>query len=178
MQLEADAVLPFPRDLVFEAYRESLPELVEYLPNIRRIEVKERKEEGALVELVNEWHGGGEIPSAARMVLSDAMMSWTDYATWNGQEYTCAWRIETHSFTEAVSCSGKNRFIELSDSETRLEIRGSLEIDPAKVKGVPALLRGKVAKTVEDFLGKKITPNLIEVSDGLTRYLEKRSTRP
>lgn len=174
MQLSADATLPFSRSVVFAAYRDHLADLVEYLPNIRRIEVTSRKDDGAKTELVNEWHGGGEIPAAARAVLSENMLSWTDYATWNADDWTCAWRIETHSFTEAVHCAGTNRFVEL-DGETRLEIRGELTIDAAKIRAVPKLLAGRVARAVEDFLVKKITPNLLSVSDGLRKYLEARA---
>lgn len=171
MQLSADAALPFPRPRVFSAYRDKLVELVEFLPNIRRIEERSRKDDGPRSEIVNVWHGGGDIPAAARAVLSEDMLNWTDYASWDESEYTCAWRIETHSFTEAVSCEGKNRFVETATG-TRLEIRGELRIDATKIRGVPRLLAKTVGKAVEDLLVKKITPNLISVSDGLRRYLE------
>jgi hypothetical protein len=175
MELAADCTLPYPRPVVFQAYRDDLVKLVEFLPNIRGIDVKSREEGPGTVTFVNEWRGGGDIPSAARVVLSESMLSWTDHATWNEAEHTCEWRIETHSFTEAVSCRGKNRFVEVSGG-TRLEIRGNIEIDASKIKGVPRLLRTKVSQTVEDFLAKKITPNLLGVSDGLMRYLEQ--TKP
>lgn len=171
MQLSADAALPFPRPRVFSAYRDKLVELVEFLPNIRRIEERSREDDGPRSEIVNVWHGGGDIPAAARAVLSEDMLTWTDYASWDESEYTCAWRIETHSFTEAVSCQGKNHFIE-TQSGTRLEIRGELRVDATKIRGVPRLLAKTVGKAVEDLLVKKITPNLISVSDGLRRYLE------
>jgi hypothetical protein len=173
MLLSADSTLKFPRPVAFAAYRDHLVDLVEFLPNIRRIEVKTRKDDGSRVELLNEWHGGGEIPAAARAFLSESMLSWNDYATWDEDEWTCAWRIETHAFTEAVSCAGKNHFIDLGGS-TRLEIRGELTIDGGKLKGVPKLFSKTVAKAVEDILVKKITPNLLSVSDGLEKYLEQK----
>src|SRR5260370_28178002 len=66
MALHADARLPFSRELVFVAYRDELPKLLPYLPNVRRIEVTSRKENGPVVELVNEWRGGGGIPPGGR----------------------------------------------------------------------------------------------------------------
>jgi hypothetical protein len=174
MLLSADSTLSFPRPVVFATYRDQLADLVEFLPNIRSIEVKTRKDAGKLTELLNEWHGGGEIPAAARAFLSESMLSWTDYATWNEDEWTCVWRIETHAFTEAVSCAGENRFVEVGGG-TRLEIRGELSIDGHKIKGVPKLFSKTVAKTVEDVLVKKITPNLLSVSDGLRKYLEQKT---
>ncbi len=174
MELSADATLPFPRPMVFAAYRDDLTKLLQYLPNVRDIEVKSRREDGHHVELVNLWHGGGEIPAAARAVLSEAMLSWTDYASWDASKWTCEWRTETHSFTEAVDCRGVNQFIEV-DGGTRIEIRGNLRIDAKKVKGVPGFLAGKVASAVESFLAAKIRPNLVEVTEGLRKYLAARA---
>lgn len=175
MEIAADATLPFPRPVVFAAYRDDLTKLLQYLPNVRNIEVKSRKEDGPRVELVNIWHGGGEIPAAARAVLSEAMLSWTDYASWDESKWTCDWRTETHSFTEAVDCRGTNRFVEV-DGGTRIEIRGDLKIDAKKIKGVPGFLAGKVASAVESFLSGKIKPNLVEVTEGLRKYLAARAS--
>jgi len=172
MDLSADARIPFPRPVVFAAYRDKLPELLEYLPNVRAIEVQSRKDAPPITELVNIWRGGGEIPAAARAFLSEAMLSWTDHARWDESAFTCSWRIEAHAFTEAVGCQGTNRFLEDGDG-TLLQIRGALVIDASKLKGVPRLLSGTVSKTVEEVLGGKIKPNLVQVSDGVRRYLAR-----
>lgn len=174
MQLSADATLPFPRPLVFGAYRDHLVDVVEYLPNIRAIEIKSRKDDGPIAELLNVWHGGGDIPAAARAIISEAMLTWDDHARWDERDWTCHWRIVTHSFTEAVKCEGINRYFE-RDGQTTLEIRGALTIDAKKIRGVPSLIAGSVGRTVEDFLGKKIQPNLVEVTVGVQRYLEAKA---
>jgi hypothetical protein len=173
MDLAADALLSFSRPIVFAAYRDKLVDLLPFLPNVRRIEVKSRVEEDGLVKLVNEWHGGGEIPAVARAFVSEAMLTWTDRASWNEAKWICDWTIETHAFTEAVTCKGRNTFLE-QDGKTKLEIRGTLGIDAKKVKGVPSLLAGKVGKAVEEVLINKIQPNLVEVSRGLAKYLEEQ----
>jgi hypothetical protein len=172
MKLSADATLPFPRPVVFATYRDHLVDLVEFLPNIRRIEEQRRDTDGNKTKILNVWHGGGEIPAAARAVLSENMLSWDDHASWDEDDFTCAWRIETHSFNEAVHCAGTNRFLD-ADAGTLLQIRGELEIDGKKIKAVPRILAGTVSRAVEDFLMKKITPNLLSVSDGLRQYLEQ-----
>lgn len=171
MELSADAVIPFPRELVFRTYRDSLTDLLPYLPNVRGIEQKSRDDSGPTVKLLNVWHGGGEIPKAARAFLSDAMLSWNDHAEWDESAHTCSWRIETLAFTEAVSCSGKNTFVDDGNGGTRLEIRGTLTIDAKKVKGVPSLMAGKVGKMIENLLAEKIKPNLVEVSKGVEKFL-------
>lgn len=173
MELAADAHLAFPRPVVFAAYRDKLVDLLPFLPNVRKIEVKSRTEEGGVVKFVNEWHGGGEIPAAARAFISEAMLTWTDRATWDESAWTCAWTIETHAFTEAVTCRGINTFRE-EGSGTKLEIRGTLAIDAKKIRGVPGLLAGKVGKAVEELLVNKIQPNLVETARGLGKYLEQQ----
>jgi len=179
MQLRADAKLPFPRAKVFEAYRDKLVELLPYLPNVRSIDVKSREEtgeNGKIVKMLNVWHGGGEIPAAARAVLSEAMLTWDDHATWNEEDFTTAWTIKTHAMTDAVKCEGSNRYIEEGGS-TVLEIRGVLEIDAKKIRGVPGFLAGKVGRTVEEFLIGKIQPNLVETVKGLQKYLESQDKK-
>ena len=99
------------------------------------------------------------------------MLSWTEHDLWNEAEFGLEWRIETHAFTAAVSCAGKNRFI-ADGNTTVIESRGELKIDPTQIKGVPSFLANGVARVVEDFLGKKIEPNLRQMSEGVRHYLE------
>ena len=170
MQISSDAIIHFPRGLVYSTYRDKLADLLPYLPNIRSIEVKKREQEGQLIRMVNVWHGGGDIPAVARAFLSESMLAWTDYAVWREEAFECDWRTETHAFTEAVASKGVNRYFEV-EGGTRLEIRGDLTIDAARIKGVPRLLAGKVGRAVEEFLVKTISRNLLDVSKGLERYL-------
>lgn len=174
MEIRADARIPFSREIVFTAYRDEMTDLLPYLPNVRAIEIKSRKDSGAVVEFVNEWRGGGDIPAALRAVLSESVLSWTDYATWRGDEMVCEWRTETHAFTEAVQCKGKNTFLDDGADRTLLEIRGHLEIDAKKIRGVPSFLAGKIGRAVEEFLVAKIQANLVETAKGLAKYLEER----
>jgi uncharacterized protein YndB with AHSA1/START domain len=172
VRIEADFVLMFPRERVFRAYRDELLELARYLPNVRSIEVRSRQESGTIVTLHNVWNGGGEIPAAVRKVVDESMLSWEDYATWDAAGWTCEWTIRTHAFTEAVTCGGKNTFVELGADRTRLEVRGDISIDVTKIRGVPSFLAGSIGKTVESFLVKRITENLRSVSDALAQYLQ------
>jgi hypothetical protein len=172
MIISADDCIMFPRSLVYATFRDKLVELVPYLPNVRTIAVKSRQEvAGGCIVSVNEWQGGGEIPAAARAILSEDMLSWTEYNTWNEADFTLEWHIQTHAFTEAVHCAGKNRFIE-DGNTTRIESRGNLSIDPKEIKGFPPFLLGGVARIVEDFLGSKIGPNLLQMSEGVSHYLK------
>ncbi|RAM48458.1 MAG: hypothetical protein C6Y22_27800 [Hapalosiphonaceae cyanobacterium JJU2] len=174
MLISADTRISFPRSLVYATYRDKLVELIPYMPNIRQIEVKSRREEDRRVYSINEWHGGGEIPLAARAILSEDMLSWTEYNTWNEAEFLVEWQIKTHVYTEAVYCAGKNRFLADGD-RTIIKSRGELTIDSKQIKGVPWFIASKVADIVEDFLGKKIEPNLLQMSEGVRQFLERQA---
>ncbi len=173
MRIESDSVIQFPLDVTYRTYRDELADCVPYLPNVRSIRVESREEDDGEVRLVNVWEGGGDIPNAVRHVIREDMLCWHDFATWKEPERVCEWKIRTHAFEEAVRCSGVNRFIEIGDGRTRLEIRGDLSIDLKKVRGVPSFLAGSLGRTVEQFLVKQITTNLTSVSAGLSTYLSE-----
>jgi hypothetical protein len=176
MDIRADARIPFPRGQVFAAYRDEISGLVPYLPNVQSVEVTSRKEGEGVLELVNEWRGGGDVPAAIRAVLGDSL-AWTDYAAWHQDDLRCDWRTKTHAFSDALDCSGTNRFLDDGSGKTILEIRGGLAIDPKKIRGVPSFLAGKVARTVEEFLVGKIQANLVETGVALSKYLEERAAK-
>jgi hypothetical protein len=174
MQIKAEVTLPYPRERVFAAYRERLAELTQYLPNIQGIRVKERKErEDGLIELVNEWSGGGDIPAVARSFLNESMLKWTDYALWDPSTFTCDWRTEVHAFPGAIESSGKNFYLATSADSTKLEIRGDLVCDATKIPGVPRLLAKTVSRAVEKVLVSSIATNLVEVGKGVGKMLSK-----
>ncbi len=175
MLINAEMPIPFPRPLVYITYRDKLVELVPYIPNVRSVEVKSRREEKERVYCVNLWHGGGRIPLAVRTVLGEAMLSWTEYATWDESNFTLEWRIETHAFPLAVFCAGKNCFLD-NNGTTIIKTKGELRIDPDKIDGLPQPLRGQIASTVENFLEKKIVPNLLQMSEGVHNYLKQTTT--
>jgi hypothetical protein len=172
MDLRIDARIPFPRLRVFAAYRDHIADLLPYLPNVRSVTVQSRVDEGPVARLVNVWGGGGDVPAAIRAVLGDSL-SWTDFATWDEAALTCDWRTETAAFGEALKCAGGNVYLEDGPDKTLIEIRGSLVIDATRLRGVPRLFAGKVGRAIEEFLGGKISANLVETAKGVTQYLSK-----
>jgi hypothetical protein len=177
MELRADARIPFPPALVFAACRDEMPKLLPYLPSIRSIEVTARTERGTIVENVVDWCSGGDLPVFLRAVIGPSLMSWTDYATWYGDQLACDWRTEAHAFTAAVRCVARDRFLEDGPGKTLLEIRGVLEVDARKIVAVPGFLAGTVGRSMESYLVGKIQSDLVKTAEGLAHYLgEKRSS--
>jgi hypothetical protein len=173
MEIVADALIPYPRPRVFATYRDGLAELAPHLPNIRAIQVLSRTDRGAEVDFVNEWHGGGDIPSVARSVLNENMLRWTDHATWFESDYHVDWRTDIHAFPKAVKCSGKNRYIEVPGG-TRLEIRGDFTIDASRIPGVPKLFAKSIGGTIEKFMVAQIVKNTTETARALEKLLAKQ----
>jgi hypothetical protein len=173
VKLEVSVEIPYPREKVFTTYRDKLPDLVPFLPNVRGITVVSRDEEGPVIKLLNHWKGGGDIPSIVRKFLSENLLEWDDYATWRQESFTTEWRTVVPAFKEAVRAEGTNRFDDLGGTRTRLVIAGDLEVDARKIKGVPGLLAGTIGPAVEKFLVGSIKPNLIAVSKGVEKYLDQ-----
>ncbi len=174
MRLDVTVDIPYPREKVFTVYRDRLPELVQYLPNVRAIEVKQRVDEGATTRLLNRWKGGGEIPAVVRKFLSEELLEWDDYATWHADRWLTEWKTVVPAFKEAVKAEGQNRF-EAAGDKTRFTISGVIEVDATRVKLVPRILAGTVGPAVEKFIVSAIKPNLLAVADGVRRYLDAQA---
>lgn len=171
MRIEADAVLKHPRSLVYRAYRDDLRTLVDYLPNVRSIDVVERREDGAKICLHNVWRGSAELPERLSKALETRFLTWDDRAVWDEATWSCEWTITPRAFDGAVRCQGRSEFVELPDERTRFEISGDLGIDMERVRALPKSIADAVGRTAEAFLVRQITANLAAVSDALAAVL-------
>lgn len=175
MKVDADAQLSFPREQVFQAYRDRLTEMVPFLDNIDSIVEESRRDEGNVSHIVNVWRSGdADLPKLARSVIKPEMLAWRDHAKWNAEQWTCEWRVEHLAFGQAVDCAGKNQFVDRGDRCT-VEIRGHLNVDARKVPNVPRLLAGTVGPVIERFIVESIRANLVKTANGVGRYLEAKS---
>lgn len=167
--------IPFPRPQVFAAQRDQMPELTSYLNDIESITVESREDDGPITKLVNLWvAGGADIPAAARSFVKPEMLRWTDYATWNEDEWTCDWNLVLGFLQEAVSVSGTTSFAE-SSNRTTVTIAGDITIKAEKIPGVPRFMAGKIGPVVEKFVINLIKPNLKMTSQGIANYLRDKS---
>lgn len=163
--------LPFPLDQVYGAHRDKLPDMVPFMPNVDKIEVKERVEDGDVVRLVNIWHASNtDVPALARPFITADLLRWTDRATWDEGEYTTEWDIELGFLPGAITCRGQNTFEEF-DGITRITMEGELIIDGTKIPGVPRMLAGKIGSAVEKFAVNLVEPNMRETNKIVARYL-------
>ena len=171
MQLEADPIVAHPRARVFVAYRDHLPELTRFLPEVHSVRVVSRREEGHVVKLVNEWRAHGPIPEPVARLLGDSLLRWHDEARWDEERWLCTWHIRSEAFPEAIRCEGENRFVALSGERTRVQIVGELDIDLRRMAALPKALAAPLAQRIEHYIVRQVTQNFLGVAEAVDRFL-------
>jgi hypothetical protein len=157
---------------VYLAYRDELPQVVHYLPNVQCINVLKREVKDKTVSLHNEWVGKGEIPKVAQGIIKPEMLRWDDFAEWKDEKWLVEWNIKIRVFTDNIRCQGTNRFVEEGPSLTRVHLTGNLELSLKDIPGVPRILAGSITPQIEKFVIGLIKPNLEQVNDAIGKYLD------
>ena len=174
MKLDARDRLHHPRQLVWDTYRDELPRLAAYLPNIEQIENLSREEPGGgIVKLSNRWVAKGDVPSVAKRFIKPEMLRWDEDVVWDEGRWVCSWRIKPAFFTDHVRVEGETTYRELGGGVTEPHIAGVLAVDVSGVRGVPRLLVGTVNSAVEKLVAKLILPNMQRLNASLGRYLDE-----
>ena len=169
MQLVAHTKVTFPKELVFRTYRDNLVDTVPFLPNVKAIVVRERKDAPPMTELVNIWTAKTEIPSLARRFIKADMLMWTDYASWDEASWKCNWRIETHAFPGLMECRGCTEFFE-AGTGTDIKVAGDLVLHLERAH-IPRLLAGTVQPVIEKIIITALKPNLLSTGEGVEKFL-------
>lgn len=173
MKISVVSKVPYPRQQVWEAMRDHMPDLADHLPNVKSIEVLERDEPGdGLVKLLNKWTAADtEIPAVARPFVDPSKTSWLDRAEWTDADFTTRWSLEMQFMPDRVTCDGTTTYHEVGDG-TEMRIQGELTLE---LKGlVPRLMVGKVTPKVESFVIKMVEPNFQQTAEGLRKYLDSQ----
>ena len=174
MKIESTSYIDHPRDRVYEAYRDQLPEVARFIPDVASIRVASRDElDGGVVKLHNVWKSDRDVPRAARAVIKPEHLEWDDHATWHDDAYYCDWQIKTRVFEDAVDCRGKTILHERGEG-TRVELVGELQISLDSVPGVPGFVGRRLAPKLESFIVDLITPNLERTNDAVGAFLDEQ----
>lgn len=173
MRIEAETPIHHPRARVYRAYRDRLPELARYIPNVRSIRVLAREDLPAGPKLHNVWEAEARIPRVAAAFIKPEMLQWDDHAHWKDRQHLCEWTIATRFFTEQVRCRGTNTFHAEGRDGTRVALEGEITISLEGFPGVPRALRSVLEPQVERFVVALILPNLRRVQSALERLLDE-----
>ena len=173
MRINSESRIHHPIEVVYKCYRDHLPQVAPYTPDIKEIIVKSREEQDKGPKIHNIWVADREIPKVAQGLIKPGMLQWDDFAEWDDANQHVDWRINIPSFPDQVKCSGRNAFFADGPNSTKVLLTGDLEINMKKIPGVPRLLAGKLAPKIESFIVMLITPNLEKVNQSLERYLDE-----
>jgi len=176
MEFTIEELIAGPVNEVFTVMRDKLPDLVPFLPEVESIQVLERAEPGpGRHRFLNLWQGRPDAaPKAVRPFVTGNMLRWKDHAEWDEAAMKVAWRLEPFHFGTLFECRGEDLFAATPDGKTRMTIKGTLDIYPERIPGVPKFLAKRLRPDVEKFIVNLVTPNLRGVAGGITRYLAQK----
>lgn len=174
MKIHAESRVHHPLETVYLAYRDELPLMAPYIPDVREIVVSKREVSPGRVNLLNIWHADREVPKVAQTFVKPEMLMWEDYAEWDDAARHANWTLVIPAFRNQVRCSGRNAMFADGPNATRVVLTGELEIEAHKVPGVPKLLARRMAPKIEAFIVSLVTPNLRRVNASLEQYLDER----
>ena len=174
MKINSESRINHPLDAVYVAYRDELPGIAGYIPDIKEIQVKSRAPSDTGVSIHNLWIADRDLPRMMKGVIKPEMMQWDDFAEWNDGEHYVAWRLVIPAFKSQVRCEGRNSFF-ADGGGTRVVLTGDLNIRLENVPGMPKFMAKKMAPKIEEFIVKLITPNLKLVNESLGAFLDDRS---
>lgn len=174
MRIHSVSHIHHPLDRVYRAYRDELPEIAAFMPDVREIRVRARTDRPTGPQLFNEWHASTAIPSVAERFVTPDMLRWEDHASWVDAETHVNWNLVIPAFRDQVQCSGRNAFF-ADGARTRVVLSGELHIAVNTLPGMPGFMARRLGPKVEQFIVQLITPNLETVNQSLQDYLDSRS---
>jgi hypothetical protein len=173
MKFEVSDIIKGPVDQVFAAFRDHIVDLVEYLPNIEQITIRERREEGDKVYVFSHWLSKINLPGPAEKLIPEKDRGWDDYATWLNDEMAVEWHFDIPALPKAVKVGGKNRFVAEGEN-TRMTIQGESDVDLNKIRGIPNFILRGIVPAIEKVALAAIKPNMLKVNRGVEQYLAAR----
>ncbi len=172
MKIHSESRIHHPLDLVYQSYRDHLPLVAPYTPDIKEIVVHSREDLAQGPKIHNEWIVQRELPKVVQGLVTPDMMRWNDYAQWDNAAYHVDWELQIPAFPDQVHCLGRNAFFADGPDATIVRLTGELEINLKNIPGVPRMLAGRLTPKGEAFIVKLVTPNLEKVNTSLERYLD------
>lgn len=179
MLLEVQGTIAQPADVVYPLVRDQMELIVPYMPDIERIDVISRDDQGnGRISIVNQWFSKpSNIPSVMQKFVKPELFSWKDYARWNNESYSVDYELESPIANDLYDAKGTNSFgpHPTLEGQTLIRIQCNLTIYPERMPGVPRFLAKKVQPAVESVIRRTLEPNLSSLIQGLTGYFANQA---
>lgn len=170
MEFEITDVIAYPLAVVFPTFRDKVVEMSAFYPNIETVRIERREAKGDEIHQVATWLAKAQLPGPFEKLVPPTSRRWRDDAVWHNAEHYVSWRIEPAMFAEATTLSGETRFSGSSEV-TRVTMKGRLDIDPRKIKGVPAIVAKRLVPMIEKFVSATIKKNFTTGNRHTENYL-------
>jgi hypothetical protein len=172
VELSSKTIIAAPLNVVYDLVKNDLAKIVPYLPNVERIEVLEKAQEGNKTNIVNKWFAKADMPSAVKRFVKPEIFSWKDTAVWDDEATEVKYSLESFLANDLFDAHGHNTFRAIGENETEFTVNCSVKIYPEKVPGVPRLLARTVSPVIETLVEKLLGPNLSSLGTGINDYLK------
>ncbi|RLA64920.1 MAG: hypothetical protein DRQ88_09855 [Epsilonproteobacteria bacterium] len=173
MHLKSRETINRPLDEVYKLVRDDLEKLVPYLPNVEKIEVKnKKKEKDNSLKITNYWYAKAEIPLLVKKFIKPEFLSWKDKAVWKDGTYTVEYELESFFANDLFEAKGVNSFTAKGENKTEFILNCEVKIYPEKVPGVPRFLAKKISPVINALVEKILGPNLTAMGKGINQYFK------
>ena len=172
MHLKTKETINRPLDEVYKLVRNDLVKLVPYLPNVEKIEVKDKKNGKKSLKVTNYWYARAEIPTLIKKFIKPEFLSWKDKAVWKDDEYLVQYELESFFANDLFEAKGVNSFVAIGEGKTEFILDCEINIYPEKVPGVPRFLAKKASPMINALVEKILGPNLTAMGKGINQYFK------
>ena len=173
MRIDLESPVRHPRSLVYATYRDDLPTVAAHIPDVEAIVERAREERPPGPRIHNEWISRSEVPLFLRPFVSAEMLRWDDYAQWHDADHSGSFDVKLRFFTDHVTWRGWNRFLAPTPSTTVVRVEGTIDVDVARIPGVPRMLVGTLKPRIERYVATVMGQNLHQMNASIERYLTR-----
>jgi len=165
MKYSKEHLIEGPMEMVIEVGLDRTRDVKVY-PNITRTTVKSREVKGDIIEVVVETLANGDIPPALRKVLSEKMLTWTEYGRMDMKNKFYEYKVKPFYFSEMCKISGKISYREPEPGKTIRRIDANVEI---KLPIIGGIAEKKISEVQLENLDKDVKAMREEVAEMLAR---------
>jgi hypothetical protein len=176
MRFEVRDTSRFPRAVVFAAHRDELQRIVAFLPDVDKVDLRDRSRRAdGSEDQTTMWTGKPSLlPLLFRAVVPPNLLQWRQVTHWDPVEHVATWQIDVPGLGPAVEASGTNRYVEAGGRCT-IEVQGDFAFRPDAVPQLRSIPPTAVPM-VERLVVSMIVPMIERTGVAVRQYLE--STRP
>jgi hypothetical protein len=174
MRFEVHEDTRYPRSTVFAAHRDHVEDIVRFLPDVEKVELRSRaRHAGGREEQTHWWTGSTQaLPALLRPVVPPALLQWKQTTLWDPHTWTARWSIEVPGSAQAIVAEGTNTYVE-EKGRCRIDVQGDFEFHPERVpqlSKIPASAIPMVEKAVVSI----IVPMIERTGGAVAKWLEER----